>query len=101
MVPWEKVRSFDEEEIAIDVEDLEEIGPNMQMEIISSLKKEKVAELIDKMTPGQAADVLSVLPFQDQRVIMNLMDERKGEASNMFSRYDFRALPVVDNHFLD
>ena len=29
----------------------------MQREIISSLKKEKVAELIDKMTPGQAADV--------------------------------------------
>ena len=58
---------------------LEEIGPNMQREIISSLKKEKVAELIDKMTPGQAADVLSVLTFGDQRVMMNLMDERNIE----------------------
>lgn len=58
---------------------LEEIGPNMQREIISSLKNEVVAELIDRMTPGQAADVLSVLPFQDQRVIMNLMDERNIE----------------------
>ncbi len=47
----------------------------MQREIISSLKKEKVAKLIDMMTPGQAADVLSVLTFEDQKSIMNLMNE--------------------------
>jgi magnesium transporter len=34
-----------------------------------------VAQLLDKMTPGQAADVLSVLAFEDRKAIMNLMDE--------------------------
>ena len=47
----------------------------MQREIISSLKKEKVADLIDRMTPGQAADVLSVLTLEDQTAIMELMDK--------------------------
>lgn len=54
---------------------LEEIGPNMQREIISSMKKEKVADLIDRMTPGQAADILSVLTLGDQSEIMELMDK--------------------------
>jgi Mg/Co/Ni transporter MgtE len=31
--------------------------------------------LIDRMTPGQAADVLSVLTLEDQTEIMNLMNE--------------------------
>jgi Mg/Co/Ni transporter MgtE len=54
---------------------LEAIGPNMQREIISSMKKEKVADLIDRMTPGQAADVLSVLTLENQTEIMELMDK--------------------------
>jgi Mg/Co/Ni transporter MgtE len=45
-------------------------------EVISSMNKEKVAELMDKMTPCQAADVLSVLPLEDHWVMMNFMDER-------------------------
>jgi magnesium transporter len=54
---------------------LEAIGPNMQREIISSMKKEKVADLIDRMTPGQAADVLSVLTLENQTEIMELMEK--------------------------
>jgi Mg/Co/Ni transporter MgtE len=34
-----------------------------------------VADLIDMMTPGQAADVLSVLTLEDQEAIMELMEE--------------------------
>jgi len=50
---------------------LEEIGPNMQREIISSLKKEKAVELKEKMTPGQAADFLLALTFEDKNAIIN------------------------------
>lgn len=61
---------------------LEAIGPNMQREIISSMKKEKVADLIDRMTPGQAADVLSVLTLENQTEIMELMDKENLDKIN-------------------
>ena len=42
----------------------------MQWDIIASLTKEKVVQLLNEMTPGQAADILSVLPSTDARVII-------------------------------
>ena len=45
---------------------LEEIDPAVQRDIVFSLKKERVAQLIGDMTPGQAADILSVLPGDEK-----------------------------------
>ncbi len=46
----------------------------MQREIISALSTEKVVQLINDMTPGQAADILSVLPLSDAHVILDSMN---------------------------
>ena len=53
---------------------LEEIEPKVQREIISSLSTEKVVHLINDMTPGQAADILSVLPSSEAHVILDAMN---------------------------
>ena len=53
---------------------LEEIEPKVQREIISSLSTEKVVQLINDMTPGQAADILSVLPSAEAHVILDAMN---------------------------
>jgi len=39
----------------------------------------RAARLIDHMTPGQAADVLAVLPWADVRAILHLLDQEKRE----------------------
>ncbi len=52
---------------------LEEIDPNVQRALVSSLKKEKVALLINDMTSGQAADILSVLPWSEANAILKLL----------------------------
>lgn len=53
---------------------LEEINPNVQRELIASLDENKVVTLLDLMTPGQAADVLSVLPAPDKDSILDALD---------------------------
>jgi Mg/Co/Ni transporter MgtE len=54
---------------------LEEIEPNVQRDLVISLKKEKAAQLINEMTPAQAADVLAVLPSYEREEIEKLLDK--------------------------
>jgi magnesium transporter len=54
---------------------LEEIEPQVQRDIISSLSTEKVVRLINDMTPGQAADVLAVLPIADAQIILEALNK--------------------------
>jgi magnesium transporter len=53
---------------------LEEIDPAVQRDIVFALSKERVAELIGAMTPGQAADIVSVLPAAERRGILKLLE---------------------------
>lgn len=62
---------------------LEEIEPRVQRELISSLKKEKVAGLLNQMTPVQAADILAILPVADANDIMKLMDAKSSQKAQL------------------
>ena len=53
---------------------LEEVDPAVQRDIVFSLRKERVAQLIGQMTSGQAADILSVLPADEKRAILGLLE---------------------------
>ena len=72
----QRVTLFDQLEPAHASDILEEIDPNVQRALVSSLKKEKVALLIDDMTSGQAADILSVLPWSEANAILKLLKPR-------------------------
>jgi Mg/Co/Ni transporter MgtE len=60
---------------------LEEIGPNVQRELIASLNKKKVIKLLDVMTPGQAADILSVLPIAERESILKSLHKLDSESA--------------------
>ena len=73
----QRVAIFDELEPAHASDTLEEINPNVQRDLVPSLRKEKVARLINEMTTGQGADVLAVLPASEARSILNLVEPEK------------------------
>jgi Mg/Co/Ni transporter MgtE len=62
---------------------LEEIEPRVQRALISSLKKEKVAELLNQMTAAQAADVLAILPVSEANALIKLLDAKKNQQVQM------------------
>jgi Mg/Co/Ni transporter MgtE len=51
----------------------------VQRDLISSLSKEKVVQLINDMTPGQAADILSVLPYSEAHVILEALNKENAK----------------------
>ena len=79
----QRVVIFDKLEAAHAADTLEEIDPNVQRALAFSLRKEKTAKLISLMTPGQAADFLSVLPFDEARAILKLVEKNKAAKVQM------------------
>jgi magnesium transporter len=69
-----RVMVFNQLDTAHASDTLEEIEPNVQRELVSSLTKDKVALLIRQMTPGQAADILAALPHSDMLTYLNELD---------------------------
>ncbi len=55
---------------------LEEIDPKSQRELVASWNKERIVQLLTHMTAGQAADILSVLPYSEVRIILHLLDKQ-------------------------
>jgi magnesium transporter len=85
---------------------LEEIDPTVQRGLIAAMPKEYTAGLISHMTPGQAADVLSVLPSAEARVILGLLgqhrlarkvrqllDQQEAEIANFLTESYLKFLP--------
>jgi len=58
---------------------LEEVDPAVQRDIVFSLRKDRVAQLIGEMTSGQAADIVSVLPADERKAILGLLEPAKVE----------------------
>jgi len=72
-------------------ETLMEVEPRVQRKLVSSLSVERVAELVDEMTPAQAADVLAVLPSSDSDAILDKVDPTEAiKIHALIDRHDLR-----------
>jgi len=90
---------------ALDVEHasdtLEEIDPRVQREMIASMNKEKAARLINEMTPGQAADLLGVLPWWEVKPIVELLDKEKAvKVQSILEKQEENILDFATSYYL-
>jgi Mg/Co/Ni transporter MgtE len=80
---------------------LEEIDPAVQREIVFSLRKERVAQLIDAMTSGQAADILAVLPAAEKRAILGLLEPAKvAKIEEILQKHEINILDFTTSKFI-
>ncbi len=80
---------------------LEEVDPAVQRDIVFSLRKDRVAQLIGEMTSGQAADILSVLPATDKKTILNLLEPAKvTQIEEIIEKHEINILNFTTNKFI-
>jgi len=75
MEPDQRIAIFNQLDNKSASDTLEKTDPAVQRALIASLKKERVVQLINEMTPGQAADILSVLPWGEANTILSSMNK--------------------------
>jgi magnesium transporter len=73
--PEQRVAIFDGLDTEQASDTLEETEPNVTRDLVFALQKDKVAKLVNDMTPGQAANIFSVLPFSEAKKITPFLDK--------------------------
>lgn len=80
---------------------LEEIDPNVQRELVRAIDKEKVAALVNLMTPGQAADILSVLPVAEaDEILKKLNPDAAKKIESIIERQEQKIINYATQKFL-
>ncbi|MGD0663598.1 MAG: CBS domain-containing protein [Syntrophorhabdales bacterium] len=80
---------------------LEEIEPRVQRHLVSSIKKERVAELINDMTPAQAADILAILPAATADNVMELLDrENAHKIQELLDKHEEKIINFSTSQFI-
>jgi magnesium transporter len=99
--PEQRLMLFNQLENGHAVDTLEEISPNVQRVLISSLSKEKVVFMVNKMTSGQAADLLSVISFSEAKEILKLVNEDLAKKIRaILERQEERILNYATNSYI-
>jgi Mg/Co/Ni transporter MgtE len=81
---------------------LEALDPKVQRDLIASLDKTKAAHLINEMTPGQAADLLAVLPWWDVQALVELLadKEKAAKVTAILEKQDEKVIDFSISGFL-
>jgi magnesium transporter len=80
---------------------LEEIEPDVQRTILAALTKKRVAQLVGEMTPGQAADVLAVMPSTEADKVLSLIDENnRSKIHDILERHEQKILDYATTKLL-
>ncbi len=82
-------------------ETLEEMDPVVQKTIMAALSDIKIAQLVNEMSTGQAADVLSVVPFTRATTVLSLLPSNTAaKIQSILEKHEQKILDYATTNFL-
>ncbi len=80
---------------------LEETEPRVQRELVASLRRDRLIEIFQTMTPAQIADILEILPRVDAQVLRKALPSETAEkVNNLLNVHDVRLSSISTSRFL-
>ena len=80
---------------------LEEAEPRVQRELVASLRRDRLAELFNTMTPAQIADILEILPRVDAEALKkSLPAETGGKVNELLNAHDVQLPSIATSRYL-
>ncbi len=80
---------------------LEETEPRVQRELVASLRHERLAELLQTMTPAQISDLLEILPRIDaERLKKTLSPEIAAKVNDLMSAHEVKLSSLATGRYL-
>ena len=97
----ERVAIFDTLDTETAADTLEEAEPRVQRDLVASLRHERIAELLNSMTPAQIADLLEILPRIDAEALKKtLAAETTLKVNELMQVHEVKLSAVATNRFL-
>jgi magnesium transporter len=82
-------------------EALEETEPRVQRELVESLRRDRIVELLNTMTPAQVADILEILPrFQAEALKGALHREISDKVNELLSQHEINLRSIATTRYL-
>jgi CBS domain-containing protein/sporulation protein YlmC with PRC-barrel domain len=80
---------------------LEETEPRVQRQLVASVRRERIVELLQTMTPAQIADILEILPRPEaDSLLASLPPETGAQVSDLLSRHEVRLSSLATRFYL-
>ena len=82
-------------------EAFEETEPRVQRQLVESLRRERIVELLNTMTPAQIADILEILPrFEADALRGSLPHEVSAKVNELLTEHEVSLASISTNHYL-
>jgi CBS domain-containing protein len=80
---------------------LEETEPRVQRQLVSSVRRERIIELLKTMTPAQVADILEILPRHEAESLRaGLSPEVGAKVNDLLTHHDVSLMSIATNQYL-
>ena len=80
---------------------LEEAEPRVQRDLVASLRRDRLAELLHTMTPAQIADLLEILPRIDAEALKkSLAQDTVVKVNDLMNAHDVKLASIATDRFL-
>ncbi len=97
----ERVAIMDTLDTETAADTLEEAEPRVQRDLVASLRHERIAELLQTMTPAQIADLLEILPrFDAEALKKTLPAETVLKVNDLLQMHEVKLSAVATSRFL-
>jgi magnesium transporter len=97
----ERVAIFDTLDTETAADTLEEAEPRVQRDLVASLRHDRIAELLQTMTPAQIADLLEILPrFDAEALKKTLPAEITLKVSDLLQMHEVKLAAIATSRYL-
>ena len=97
----ERVAIMDTLDTETAADTLEEAEPRVQRDLVASLRRDRIAELLQMMTPAQIADLLEILPRIDAEALKKTLSaEITLKVNELMQVHEVKLSAVATNRFL-
>ncbi len=80
---------------------LEEAEPRVQRDLVASLRRDRLAELLGTMSPAQVADLLEILPRIDAEALKkSLAADTLAKVNDLMNAHDVKLASIATDRFL-
>jgi len=97
----ERMAIFDTLDTETAADTLEEAEPRVQRDLVASLRRDRIAELLQTMTPAQIADLLEILPRIDAQALKKtLAAETTLKVNELLQVHDVKLSSIATDRLL-
>jgi len=80
---------------------LEETEPRVQRQLVATVRRERIIELLNAMSPAQIADILEILPRHEAEALKGSLSHEVGAKVNeLLNQHEIKLTSIATNKYL-